>query len=420
MTSLRNVLKASKGLPVRDPMAAVWGRRIAARNAVGEVESTLPITIAADGTALLDYRVYGAEGGVGEKTENLFDIKKIATSSLLTVDGTTITKGQTAYNYDIYSRSVGAGAPLSTSCMILEAGTYTVSYEIIEADQSTLAIATCPYTSETMSPETQYYFVPSGMNFALSEKSYVTIRIRQNTPASIKNLMINLGSTALPYEPYGYKLPMLSNSTVIDIYIGDTQLMSDEYADFGDQAAYHKSVPDDVRLRFEQENQVTFADPEAVISSGGNRVRTVVTAVLGEGYTCKEIGTVYSNTDGLCKNDDLFVYRADGLTVKKASYTDGRTARSSNTLDSGFGVKTVGFATISDGTYTTTIYTRILYASYEQLHGSGEFTAYPPNTEQNFVPTAVTLPEIPTSEGVTVIDCDMTPKPGKMYVKYRR
>lgn len=419
MTSLRNVLKASKGLPVRDPMAAVWGRKIAARNAVGEVESTLPITIAADGTALLDYRVYGAEGGVGERTENLFDIKKVATSRLLVVDGTTITKENTAYNYDIFSRTTGAGSPLTTSCMILEAGTYTLSYETIEGDPSTLAMATCPYTSETMSPETQYYYAESGMNFVLSEKSYVTIRIRQDTPASIKNLMINLGSVPPPYEPYGYKLPILSNSTMIDIYIGDTLLKKDEYVSYSEQAAYHKSVPDDVRARFEQENQVTSADPEAVVNTG-TRVRTVVTAVLGEGYTCKEVGTLYSNTESLCENRELFLYRVNGVSIKKGSYEGGRTTRPANILDNGYGVKLVGFATISDGTYTTTIYTRILYASYEQLHGSGEFTAYPPNTGQNFVPTAVTLPEIPTSEGVTVIDCDMAPKPGKMYVKYRR
>lgn len=216
-----------------------------------------------------------------------------------------------------------------------------------------------------------------------------------------------------------YDIRLKSNSNTVTLSL-DRPLMSDEYADFGEQAAYHKSVPDDVRARFEQENQVTFADPEAVISSGRNRVRISVTAVLGEGYTCKEVGMLYSNTKSLCENRELFLYRVNGVSIKEGSYEDGRTTRTANILDNGYGVKSVGFATISDGTYTTTIYTRILYATYERLHDLGDFTAYPPNTGQNFVPTAVTLPEIPTSEGVTVIDCDMTPKPGKMYVKYRR
>lgn len=388
MTSLRNVLKASKGLPVRDPMAAVWGRRIAARNAVGEVESTLPITITADGTALLDYRVYGAEGGVGEAR-----------------------RSRDIISYDDFAIiDIGTGTErYGVNMGVLPVGDYEISWDSIDSATSLWLnpiVNGSPQAAIRLT--TPYRFTADGMTTYILRTNKAT-----DTPP-INQLVSGLSVVKIAYD-----IRLKINSETVTLSL-DRPLMSDEYADFGEQAAYHKSVPDDVRLRFEQENQVTFADPEAVISSGGNRVRTVVTAVLGEGYTCKEIGTVYSNTDGLCKNDDLFVYRADGLTVKKASYTDGRTARSSNTLDSGFGVKTVGFATISDGTYTTTIYTRILYASYEQLHGSGEFTAYPPNTEQNFVPTAVTLPEIPTSEGVTVIDCDMTPKPGKMYVKYRR
>jgi hypothetical protein len=35
--------------------------------------------------------------------------------------------------------------------------------------------------------------------------------------------MLNLDSTALPYEPYGYKLPILSNSTVTSIYLGEVE-----------------------------------------------------------------------------------------------------------------------------------------------------------------------------------------------------
>jgi len=388
MISLNDVLLAMSNIPVDDPIAEIWGRRIAARNAVGETESTLPITITADGSALLDYRVYGAEGGVGEarRSENIISYDDFAVIDIGT--GT-----------ERYGVNMG----------VLPVGDYEISWDSMD-----------PATSLWLNPivngspqaairlTTPYRLTADGMTTYILRTNKAT-----DTPP-IDQLVSGLSVVKIAYD-----IRLKSNSDTVTLSL-DRPLMSDEYADFGEQAAYHKSVPDDVRARFEQENQVTFADPEAVVSSGGNRVRTVVTAVLGEGYTCKEIGTVFSNTDGLCKNDDLFVYRADGLTVKKASYTDGRTARSSNTLDSGFGVKTVGFATISDGTYTTTIYTRILYASYEQLHDLGDFTAYPPNTGQIFVPTAVTLPEIPTSEGVTVIDCDMTPKPEKVYLKYRR
>ena len=50
--------------------------------------------------------------------------------------------------------------------------------------------------------------------------------------------MLNLGSTALPYEPYGYKLPLTSGSTSVDIYIGDDTLSTEEYIDSGTGKIY--------------------------------------------------------------------------------------------------------------------------------------------------------------------------------------
>jgi hypothetical protein len=44
-------------------------------------------------------------------------------------------------------------------------------------------------------------------------------------------VMLNLGTAPLPYVPFGYKLPILSNDTTTDIYIGDAQLAKDEYVD---------------------------------------------------------------------------------------------------------------------------------------------------------------------------------------------
>lgn len=51
-------------------------------------------------------------------------------------------------------------------------------------------------------------------------------------------IMLTEGSTALPYEPYGYKLPLLSGSTPVDIYIGDDTLSTEEYVDSGTGKIY--------------------------------------------------------------------------------------------------------------------------------------------------------------------------------------
>ena len=45
------------------------------------------------------------------------------------------------------------------------------------------------------------------------------------------DIMLNVGTVPLPYEPYGYKLPLTSGSTPVDIYIGDDTLSTEEYVD---------------------------------------------------------------------------------------------------------------------------------------------------------------------------------------------
>ena len=43
------------------------------------------------------------------------------------------------------------------------------------------------------------------------------------TISDVSNAMLNVGSTALPYEPYGYKIPILSGQQPTNIYLGSTQ-----------------------------------------------------------------------------------------------------------------------------------------------------------------------------------------------------
>jgi hypothetical protein len=40
---------------------------------------------------------------------------------------------------------------------------------------------------------------------------------------TISNIMLNTGSTALPYEPYGYKIPIASANTTTPVYLGEVE-----------------------------------------------------------------------------------------------------------------------------------------------------------------------------------------------------
>ena len=49
------------------------------------------------------------------------------------------------------------------------------------------------------------------------------VRISFRTFGETGNIMLNLGSTALPYEPYGYKIPITCAGQTTPVYLGQTQ-----------------------------------------------------------------------------------------------------------------------------------------------------------------------------------------------------
>lgn len=62
------ILKASKGLPVTDQYAALWGQKIAGGWKVTEITGELPLIFLSDGSVLVDYRIYGTSEGAGVQT----------------------------------------------------------------------------------------------------------------------------------------------------------------------------------------------------------------------------------------------------------------------------------------------------------------------------------------------------------------
>ena len=55
-----------------------------------------------------------------------------------------------------------------------------------------------------------------------SNTAYITFSINTSTTA-IEAYMLNTGSTPLPYEPYGYKIPISSANTTTPIYLGEVE-----------------------------------------------------------------------------------------------------------------------------------------------------------------------------------------------------
>ena len=84
---ITRALLESKGIPTRDIVAAIWGRKLSGGYEPAELTGTLPLTFRSNGTALLDYRIYGNTVETTVKTANLVPLttQKTATGSGITV-----------------------------------------------------------------------------------------------------------------------------------------------------------------------------------------------------------------------------------------------------------------------------------------------------------------------------------------------
>lgn len=182
--------------------------------------------------------------GTGERTGNLWDnlgfsAGAISTSgihmlsnnygtSLSTVSGgsvdiTQVASGNTAayqngfffIEIDISQFSIGDAFVIGFDYEITnKAGsTSTTASYVGQGNTSTIVTADWSNSGRAIIKAT----VTSAMT-----KPYVEIRLCGNS-IKVRNVQVNLGSTALPYEPYGYKLDISSASTATPVYLGEVE-----------------------------------------------------------------------------------------------------------------------------------------------------------------------------------------------------
>ena len=200
-----------------------------------EITSTsFPITLSNSlGTNLIDYLISGnmSQTGTptpttpiqpqeaGERTCNLFpfDDKNFvitAGNSNLTVE---CKNGNLFFQGNAGEISSNQVVWKNNFAFELEAGTYYCNFPaplghgfgryIKKYDDNTTILTSTNYT------------------FTLSEKTkcYLSFYIYQKTLDTKIELMLNSGSTAVPYEPYGIKIPISSANTTTPIYLGEVE-----------------------------------------------------------------------------------------------------------------------------------------------------------------------------------------------------
>lgn len=410
MISLNDVLLAMSNVPVDDPIAEIWGRGLQGGGyTVIEYTGTLPITINANGQPLLDYRIYGNTEqagtptpenpimpiGVGERTENIMDVYSSWGNKVVYYSGVTFDFSEEPQCITISGQSTGMYPQVQiwgkNGVLHFENGkTYTALIRTTNKPKNSfvyMLIQGCD-AENNWSTITTVASDMGGILFSVS-KDYVNFRnifVCQHSGITYDNmkayLMIIEGSTALPYEPYGYKLPILSNSTVTNIYLGEVQTTR----------RIKKLVFDGTEnwTKFESTGAVTF----------------YINVPDGIGIICLSTHFLAKWDGGLPLNNGVLY---NGATNKNMIFRMG----DDTTITDVESFKSFLAAQYSAGTPVTVWYilaepeTAVVN---EPLMKIGDY-ADTVSMEQAGV-------SIPTNKGTTVIDYDGTTKPSQMYIKY--
>lgn len=159
----------------------------------------------------------------GERTENLFDKTATDTNNGY-VNNKYLTRLGEYYNNNDYAVSEYIEVAGNT--------TYTFTSNFTATSPSI-----CFYDAQKVFLS-GYRLDGNSTITATSDNSAAYARISYRKD-NINVTMFTKGSTApTSYEPYGYKLPLLSGSTPADIYIGDDTLSTEEYVDSGTGKIY--------------------------------------------------------------------------------------------------------------------------------------------------------------------------------------
>lgn len=361
-----------------------------------EAVTSLPVTIFTDGQPVSSYTLKGNTttsgtpspstpitiNGVGEKTANL-----VYSSQTQTV-GTDLQISQTigSTEYILNKSETEIAVSTATLCdMTLQAGTYTITVSGINriADDNTFDRVFVRDSDNNIVVQDVYDDTPK--TFTLSETTTLSkiIIVAHKTSTYNNNrvtIMLNSG-TALPYEPYGYKISISSNSTALTpVYLTEQLMKIGDYVD---------SVVSSGTATYNIQKLVLTGNEDWSLL-GRDTGRTVFSTALTEGSTvcmCTHIEYKATYTTELNR---IVIPNA-----KNALYIS------------------IDDTVISGGTPTATDFKTWLASQY---------AAGTPVTVYYVLATAatesVTAPTIPTTGGTATIDVDTTVKPSELDLTY--
>lgn len=154
--------------------------------------------------------------GTGERTGNLFDISSV-------IYGTWTDNSGRAQSYGYGARSINISSNQIT--VSFNGSVFPYSYSIVWLDSNDEFIVRNHISASPQIREPQTFTPPSN-----AAKFYIQLANGTDGSAPITKeqiesykLMLNAGSTALPYEPYGIKIPISCGGTTTPVYLGEVE-----------------------------------------------------------------------------------------------------------------------------------------------------------------------------------------------------
>ena len=212
-----------------------------------ELSGIPPLTFVSNGENLADYRIYGASGGVGDRTRNLIDEKAIGIIVPNPKNPNTVRTGLILNNLsnDTYFFSF---SPASSQSII----TYARFYNGTRIDTTALQVKKTSIIDMSSADELRWWIPPD------------------EPIANFKDIQLTAGNIGYDYEPYGYKIPVVCGGTTTNIYLDEPLAKPGNNADYIDYAAQKRHNSDGT------ESSVTL--PEISTLAGTNTL-TVGTEV---------------------------------------------------------------------------------------------------------------------------------------------
>ncbi len=233
MMNLWEVLKASKTGIAPDFYTRLLSEKLASVGKIAELADVPPLYFKSDGKSLIDYTIYGntvqngkptpdnpiIPHGTGERTGNLLD------KTAFTAIGSTIEQIKDGIRITTQSNGYAARIILD----VLQNTDYRISYiwkNISGGGSSVNTVRVFAGTDSSTQIAVFAYSNGGTFNTGNNKKINIWFYAAFSAAATVEytNIMLNLGSTALPYEPYGqYKIPISSASTTTPIYLGEVE-----------------------------------------------------------------------------------------------------------------------------------------------------------------------------------------------------